>query len=152
MNVKIELNDSPSDNLRQSAQRHIDAGAGESLEEAFERILGGKNISDTDRRRILAVKEALIDGSIARESKAYNKEGVLKRLGKAEVMRSYKTIEEREKAETLRKMVEEMPDNYWLVDNDEDFHSMEETLIGETVIPIDVETTGTDVWSDYIVG
>src|SRR5699024_7654100 len=67
-------------------------------------------------------------------------------------MRLYKTIEEREKAETLRKMVEEMPSNYWLVDNDEDFHSMEETLIGETVIPIDVETTGTDVWSDYIVG
>ena len=60
MNVKIELNDSPSDNLRQSAQRHIDAGAGESLEEAFERILGGKNISETDRRRILADRKSVV--------------------------------------------------------------------------------------------
>src|SRR5699024_5290598 len=152
MNVKIELNDSPSDNLRQSAQRHIDAGAGESLEEAFERILGGKNISDTDRRRILAVKEALIDGSIARESKAYNKEGVLKRLGKAEVMRLYKTIEEREKAETLRKMVEEMPSNYVLVNDEDVFNGMLEALGHADVIPLDVESTGTDVWSDYIVG
>lgn len=152
MYVKIELNDSPSDNLRQSAQRHIDAGAGESLEEAFERILGGKNISDTDRRRILAVKEALIDGSIARESKAYNKEGVLKRLGKAEVIRLYKTIEEREKAETLRKMVEEMPSNYVLVNDEATLIKMAEKLSSETVVPIDVETTGTDVWTDYIVG
>lgn len=152
MNVKIELNDSPSDNLRQSAQRHIDAGAGESLEEAFERILGGKNISETDRRRILAVKEALIEGTIARESKAYNKQGVLKRLGKAEVMRLYKTIEEREKAETLRKMVEEMPSNYVLVDSMDVFNTMINDLDDVNVIPLDVESTGTDVWSDYIVG
>ena len=152
MNVKIELNDSPSDNLRQSAQRHIDAGAGESLEEAFERILGGKNISETDRRRILAVKEALIDGTIVRESKAYNKQGVLKRLGKAEVMRLYKTIEEREKAETLRKMVEEMPDNYVLVNDEEVFNGMLEALGHADVVPLDVESTGTDVWSDFIVG
>ena len=152
MNVKIELNDSPSDNLRQSAQRHIDAGAGESLEEAFERILGGKNISETDRRRILAVKEALIEGTIARESKAYNKQGVLKRLGKAEVMRLYKTIEEREKAETLRKMVEEMPDNYDLITERYELNEWLDFLREESVIPIDVETTGTDIWSDYIVG
>ena len=144
MNVKIELNDSPSDNLRQSAQRHIDAGAGESLEEAFERILGGKNISETDRQRILAVKEALIEGTIARESKAYNKHGVLKRLGKAEVMRLYKTIEEREKAETLRKMVEEMPSNYVLVDSMDVFNAMINDLDDVNVIPLDVESTGTD--------
>lgn len=152
MNVKIELNDSPSDNLRQSAQRHIDAGAGESLEEAFERILGGKNISETDRRRILAVKEALIEGTIARESKAYNKQGVLKRLGKAEVMRLYKTIEEREKSETLRKMVEEMPSNYDLITERYELNEWLDFLREESVIPIDVETTGTDIWSDYIVG
>lgn len=152
MNIQIELVESNDDKLKQTAQRHIDAGSGETLEEALERILSGKNISETDQSRIMAVKEGLIDGTISREAKAYNKEGKLKRLGKAEVMRLYKTIEEREKKETLRKMVEEMPSNYWLVDNDEDFHSMEETLISETVIPIDVETTGTDVWSDYIVG
>src|SRR5699024_9509394 len=141
MNVKIELNDSPSDNLRQSAQRHIDAGAGESLEETFARILGGKNISETDRRRILAVKEAQIEGTIARESKAYNQQGVLKRLGQAEVKRLYKTIEEREKAETLRTMVEEMPSNYVLVNDEDEFNGMLDALGHADVIPLHVETT-----------
>ena len=153
MNVKIELNDSPSDNLRQSAQRHIDAGAGESLEEAFERILGGKNISDTDRRRILAVRESLIDGSIARESKAYNKEGVLKRLGKAEVIRLYKLIEREILEQKQLDMVANTPSNYELVMNEDRLAEIvEDILRNETVIAVDTETTGVDVYTDVIVG
>lgn len=124
MNIQIELVESNYDKLKQTAQRHIDAGSGETLEEAFERILSGKNIGKTEKSRILAVKEGLIDGTISREAKAYDKEGKLKRLGKAEVMRLYKTIEEREKAETLRKMVEEMPDNYDLITERYEFNEM----------------------------
>src|SRR5690606_31049281 len=52
----------------------------------------------------------------------------------------------------LQKMVEETPSNYWLITDEETFEEFLRILDGEDEIVFDVETTGTDVWNDYIVG
>lgn len=149
MRVSIELNDSKSSNLEVAAKRAVDAGAGETLDEAFSRILSGKNISATDRGRIERVQAALEDGLITREQKAYEKG---RKLSKAEVLRLYKVLEIKRQQETLERMKAEMPDNYVLVTDNEVFDDMIRWLDMTNTIVFDVESTGTDVWSDYIVG
>lgn len=149
MNVKIELNESKSSALQEAAKRHIDAGAGETLEEAFSRILSAKTVSETDKQRILTVKQALEDGEITREQKAYEKG---RKLSKAEVLRLYKIVEERQQERILNEMKDSMPSRYRLITDEEDLADALNVLSEERAIVFDVETTGTDIWSDYIVG
>lgn len=149
MRVSIELNDSKPSNLAAAAKRAIDAGAGETLDEAFSRILAGKNISATDRGRIESVHVALTDGKITREQKAYEKG---RKLSKAEVLRLYKVLEVKQQKETLERMKAEMPANYVLVTDSESLVDMLRWLDMADIIVFDVETTGTDIWSDHIVG
>lgn len=149
MNVKIELNESKSSALQEAAKKHIDAGAGETLEEAFSRILSAKTVSETDKQRILTVKQALEDGEITREQKAYEKG---RKLSKAEVLRLYKIIEERQQERILNEMKDSMPSNYRLITDEEGLADALNVLSEEREIVFDVETTGTDIWSDYIVG
>src|SRR5699024_10705612 len=54
--------------------------------------------------------------------------------------------------ERLRKMVEETPNNYWLITDKNDLNDFLRLIDDEDEIVFDVETTGTDVWEDYIVG
>ena len=149
MNVKLELNTAQTDQLEKAVQTRIVAGTDETIEDAFARISSGKSVSDTDRQRLQVVKEALIAGDIERE------EGALKRgraLSKAEAMRLYKIVEERMQERILLDMKDNMPSNYVLVDTKEKLQAMIKDIERNTHIPIDVETTGTNVWQDIIVG
>lgn len=148
MKVRIELSGGSSA-LKNAAKTHIDAGAGETLDEAFARILKGKSVSERDKERILAVKKAIEDGKVTREQAAYEKN---KRLSKAEVMRIHNTLVEKQRYETLISMKENLPENYVVVDRESQLQSVADELMDEKVIVFDVETTGTDIWSDYIVG
>lgn len=154
MNIKIKLNDDSASeaNVAKAAKSRIDAGAGETLEEAFSRILSSKSVNDSVKSRMLAVKEALESGDISRESSAYKKDGSLKRFGKAEAERLYKILEEREKKRVLQEMKETMPDNYHLIQDEDQLEKAMTALSTEDTIVFDVESTGVDVWSDYIVG
>lgn len=154
MNIKIKLNDDSASeaNVAKAAKSRIDAGAGETLEEAFSRILSSKSVNDSVKSRMLAVKEALESGDISRESSAYKKDGSLKRFGKAEAERLYKILEEREKKRVLQEMKETMPDNYHLIQDEDQLEKAMTALSSEDTIVFDVESTGVDVWTDYIVG
>ena len=153
MNVSIKLNAStPSSSFEEAVTKHIDAGGGESLDQAVKRILSGANVSPTDKARVLKVKKALEDGSIKREEKAYSKAGVLKKLTMAEVKRLNTELEDEEARQTLIQMKKDIPDNYVLVNRLDKLSDVVESVNGEVEIPIDVETTGTDTEKDYIVG
>ena len=153
MNVSIKLNAStPSSSFEEAVTKHIDAGGGESLDQAVKRILSGANVSPTDKARVLKVKKALEEGSIKREEKAYSKAGVLKKLTMAEVKRLNTELEDEEARQTLIQMKKDIPDNYILVNSLGKLSEVVESVNGEMEIPIDVETTGTDTEKDYIVG
>lgn len=128
------------------------ADANESMEDAWLRIFESK-LTDADKRKLVEVKRAMESGAIGRlPEERVNKNGSPKRFSKAEALRLYTQLRERQREETLRKMVEEMPSNYWLITDEERLDEFLDILADEDEIVFDVETTGTDVWSDYIVG
>lgn len=126
------------------------ASANETMDEAWERILSMKN-SDTDAQRLREVKSAMATGDIGREPNAKGK------FSKAEALRLYKTLAERKKADTLRKMVEETPDNYVLVTDNETIQAMKADIDSSEIVGFDCETFGDeggalDPWRGEVAG
>lgn len=118
----------------------------ETFDEAWTRILSMKN-SEPDQRRLYEVKQAMENGEIERDS-----ESSTKRFSKAEALRMWRILDEKWAQDRLRKMVEDTPDNYWLITDEETLDRFVDILSREDEIVFDVETTGVDVWEDYIVG
>lgn len=106
--------------------------------------------TDADKRRLLEVKKAMEAGIIGREPPPKNKRQP--KFSKAEALRLWRILNKKRQEERLRQMIEEMPDNYWLITNKKKFSEFLSILENEDEIVFDVETTGTDIWSDYIVG
>ena len=150
MNIKIELNDDSASesSLSKAVEKRKIAGVGETLEDAFSRILAMKN-SEPDKQRIIAVQRAMEEGRIGREQEPMEKG---KKLTKAEVLRLYKRVEAAEQERILQQMKTDMPDNYVLVNTEEQLEEVVTLMAWEDVIVFDVETTGPDVWEDHIVG
>lgn len=122
------------------------ADANETIDDAWLRILSMKN-SDADQRKLIEVRAAMAEGLIGREPSA-----AAKRFSKAEALRLWRVLDADKQARRLREMVEEMPPNYWLITDEAKLDEFLALLASEQEIVFDVETTGTDVWSDYIVG
>lgn len=122
--------------------------ANETLEEAWERILSSKGVQSSQAKlnRMKAVKEAMDAGEIGREPGAKGK------FSAAEAERLYNVIKEQKREERLREMVDSLTDNYWLITDEDRLDEFLSILDEEEETVFDVETTGTDVWSDYIVG
>lgn len=122
--------------------------ANETLEEAWERILSSKGVqtNGAKRARMLEVKQEMEAGNIGRDPDAKGK------FSAAEAERLYNVIKERKREERLAEMVENIPDNYWLIQTEERLEELLALLDKEDDVVFDVETTGTDVWGDYIVG
>jgi DNA polymerase I len=121
--------------------------ATETLDEAWLRILAMSN-SEADQAKILAVKSAIESGLIGRAP-----EDAIKKFSKSEVInRIYPRLKKQQRDEILRKMVEETPENYWLITDERKLGEFTLLLSKESEIVFDVETTGTDWHKDYIVG
>lgn len=148
MEVKLTLrspNDSKArDALRQAVERR--SKAKETIEEAWERILAMKN-NEADGNRLREVREAMLSGVTGRRP-----DDASKRFSKAEAMRMWAELQERKKADTLRKMVEDIPRNYFLINSERLLTRLIERLRNEQEVAVDTETTGVDVYTDVIVG
>src|SRR5690625_2578482 len=122
------------------------------MDEAWARILDMKNSAAVERR-LREVKQALDVGMIGRDpDDMYNSRGNLKQFSKAEALRLWSVLDAMKAEERLRDLVDNMPDNYHLITDEKEFDKMLGTLSFEDTIVFDVETTGTDVYSDKIVG
>jgi len=130
--------------VQTAAQRK--KAATETLEEAWVRILAMKN-SESDHAKLIEVKAAMTAGLIGRDPAS-----AAKRFSKAEAIRMHKQLAEERREATLRRMVEETPSNYELITTERQFQSLLAELAGETIIAVDTETTGVDVYTDVIVG
>lgn len=148
MNVRLNIDNGSESTLSTAIEKRKQAGVGESIADAFARIYGMKN-TEPDLRKIQAVEKAITNGDIGREQAAVDKG---KKLSKAEVLRLYQAVKEAENKRILADMVENMPSNYNLVLTEQELDEMVTVLMDEDIIVFDVETTGTDVWSDRIVG
>ncbi|AUS14822.1 DNA polymerase [Bacillus velezensis] len=141
-----------SDAVEATAKRKAKAKTAEPIEESWRKIFAMK-LSDADRKRVTEVKAAMDAGKLARDpADCVNKAGNPKAFSKAEALRLWKTLQEAQREETLRQMVENTPDNYWLITDVERFNEFLALLADEEEIVFDVETTGADTWEDRIVG
>ncbi len=73
-------------------------------------------------------------GKLARDpADCVNKAGNPKAFSKAEALRLWKTLQESQREETLRQMVENTPDNYELITTEERFQALIKALNNETI-------------------
>nr|WEY98922.1 DNA polymerase [Bacillus subtilis] len=141
-----------TDAVQATAKRKAKAKTAEPIEESWRKIFAMK-LSDADRKRLTEVKAAMDAGKLARDpADCVNKAGNPKAFSKAEALRLWKSLQEAQREETLRQMVENTPDNYELITTEERFQALIDALNNETIIAVDTETTGVDVYTDVIVG
>src|SRR5690606_39724007 len=106
------------------------------MDDAWRRILAMKN-SDADRNKLLEVKAAMAEGLIGREPSS-----ATKRFSKAEALRLYTQLRERQREDTLRRMVEETPANYQLITKESLLAQLVEELKTKKEFGVETETTG----------
>lgn len=149
-NVTLKKADDNSEaKARAKAAEQRKKSAEETIEDAWTRILAMNN-SATDAQRLREVKRAMEAGEIGREPVPEGKRQG--KFSKAEALRLYKELAEKQREGKLREMVENTPDNYVLVTDKDALSEAIDALSREELIVFDVETTGVNVYSDIIVG
>lgn len=104
-------------------------------------------ISEADKPRLIAVKEAIESGELQTGVESLSKFTKTKALG------LWAVLKELRREATIKKMVEEKPDNYILVNTKESFMHILCKLANEKIIAVDTETTGVEVFGkDCVVG
>lgn len=104
-------------------------------------------ITDTDKQRLMAVKEAIESGELA--------SGVdsLRNFTKTKALGLWTALREIRRESIIKQMVAEKPENYILVNTKESFMDILCKLASEKIIAVDTETTGVEVFGkDVIVG
>lgn len=104
-------------------------------------------ITDTDKQRLLAVKEAIESGELASGVDSLSKFTKTKALG------LWVVLKEIRRESIIKQMVAEKPENYILVNTKESFMDILCKLASEKIIAVDTETTGVEVFGkDVVVG
>lgn len=153
LNIRLNTEAGADKSALQSASK-AKAGANETLEQAWERILGGKH-SDSDLRKLHAVKQAMLNGEIGREPPKLKADGTPKpygRFSKAEALRLYAVLAEQQREGKLAELVANTPSNYVLITDELALRGVIAKAMEEPIIAVDTETTGLDVYTDVIVG
>lgn len=117
----------------------------EVTDEVWQLIFAKKN-SDADKRKLEEVCEAWKFGEF---TKVETKTG---KFTKADALRLYAVIHERNRQGKIDQMVANTPDNYKLIQTKDTFNEMLALLNREEIIGLDTETTGVDVYRDELVG
>ena len=152
--IKLTLNNVSRSDADDAAERinkaaKLKSDATETMDEAWERIMAMKN-SDRDNERLHEVRRAMSSGELGREVPAEGKRQG--KFNKAEALRLHRVLAAKQREKRLQEMADNVPDNYWLITDKTRLDEFLRLLDGEDEIVFDVETTGTDVWTDYIVG
>lgn len=148
MRLKLRLNNEDNQAKQERVKQAVERkkAATETMAEAWQRIFAMKN-SATDEQRLREVKSALESGVIGRRP-----DDVVKRFSKAEALRLWRDLQEMQREETLRRMVEQTPANYSLIMSEDALEKVIDGINREKEIAVDTETTGVDVYTDEIVG
>jgi DNA polymerase-1 len=145
LNVRQPADDDAKERVKTAVGKRK-AAETETVEDAFKRILALKN-TDADVERLTTVKTAMEEGVIGRYASSTSK-----RFSKAEAMRLWADLNVSRREDTLKRMVEATPDNYVLITSEDKLADVIAESFTESIIAVDTETTGLDVFTDVIVG
>lgn len=104
-------------------------------------------VTDIDKQRLLAVKEAIESGELA--------SGVdsLRNFTKTKALGLWSILKEIRRENIIKQMVAEKPENYHLITEEAELNKMLGLLDKEEIIAVDTETTGIEVFGkDVVVG
>lgn len=102
-------------------------------------------LTDADRNKLIEVEDAIVNGEIGVGVEDMSK------FSKSHALNLYKILMEQRKEGIIKKMVEEKPSNYILVDTEEQLMALVQLMADENIIAVDTETTGVDIWGDDII-
>jgi DNA polymerase I len=143
LNIKTDVG--ATDRLADAVKKK--KAATETVDEAWLRILALNN-KEAELVKLQEVKSAIDSGLIGRAP-----DDADKKLSKTEIInRIYPRLKEIKREAILREMVEKTPSNYWLITDKEKLAEFAGILEKESEIVFDVETTGTNWHTDYVVG
>lgn len=104
-------------------------------------------LTETDRTRLMEVKGAIESGELGTGVES------LRTFTKTKALALYKDLKEIRRESIIADMVKNMPENYHLIDKEQELDSLVDLLKDESIIALDTETTGVEVFGeDYIVG
>lgn len=143
MKLQLSIRTPTDEQAKEKAERVAAATARkkvatETMEEAWERILAMKN-SESDRQRLTEVKQAMADGRIGRAPADAGK-----RFSKAEALRIWRELNERQRENKIAELVANTPSNYYLVDSEPMIKQLINDIISADIIAVDCETFGED--------
>ena len=117
----------------------------EEMQEKWVEILSNSKNTETDKRRLKETFQGWKDGLVYPQSP---------KLSKAEALRMYTRLNEIQREGKLLKLVEETPDNYHLIQTEDDLDWVVKLWKDEPVVGLDTETTGLDIvyGEDHFVG
>ncbi|BAF60339.1 DNA polymerase I - 3'-5' exonuclease and polymerase domains [Pelotomaculum thermopropionicum SI] len=120
--------------------------AATSWEDRWKQIFGmSKFKSGLDRQRAERVKAAVENGVLGMDVPPEKITGKL-------VSEKFRELELAEKNEKIAKLLKSKPDNYRLIQTEDQFKALLADLRHEPAFAFDTETTGVDVYQDVIVG
>ena len=124
----------------------------DGIMDAWRKIAKMKN-SESDTKKLKRVYEAMMAGEISRDpSDAIDKRGKVKAFSKAEALRLYAKLEQRDRDKKIAELLEKLPQNYELIQTWAHLDDFIAAMSKESIIALDTETTGLDVFEDEIVG
>nr|BDD45014.1 hypothetical protein 9 [Bacillaceae bacterium] len=120
----------------QKKKRQAKAMTPEEMQKKWIEILNNPKNSKPDQARLEETFEAWKAGKI---------HPLTPKLSKAEALRMYARLSEMQREEKLRKMVEETPENYHLIQTEEQLEWICDLWENEDLVGLDTETDGLDV-------
>lgn len=138
--LRVRTEPEASERIAEAAKKK--AAATETIDQAWTRILAMNN-SAADQERLLAVRTAMAEGATGRRPS-----DAAKRFSKAEALRLWSELNERNRAATLRAMVENTPAHYVLVRDRKTLDFAKCVIAAADIIAVDCETFGSEEHPD----
>jgi DNA polymerase I len=108
--------------------------------------------SDSDIVWLTEVKEAVEAGELGLQDPVTKEPIPMGKFSKAKAKELYAVLEQQKKKERIQHMVDNCPDNYFLITEVSEMEQLVKELEEEVETGLDSETTGLDVYVDEMVG
>jgi DNA polymerase-1 len=108
--------------------------------------------SDAEMVWLREVKDAVDAGELGLEDPVTKEPIPVGKFSKARAKELFAVLEQKKRAERLQQMVDECPDNYFLITEEDQMEKVVNDLKKEVETGLDSETTGLDVYVDVMVG
>ncbi len=108
--------------------------------------------SDKEVEMLKEVKEAVETGEIGLEDPITGETIPMSKFSRSKAKELYAVLEKRKREQRLQQLVDECPENYYLITETHQMEKLVKYLEDEVETGLDSETTGLDVYVDEMVG